>query len=94
MCVCVPLFVCTRVCVFIECGWLQILVAWLWEKRERESGMKTNGPNPYEADDCVFVRVNLFITDAREISIEMILVTDSPSISQMAGTQNVYVYRT
>lgn len=47
-----------------------------------------------EADDCVFVRVNLFITDAREISIEMILVTDSPWISPMADTQNVYVYRT
>ena len=46
-----------------------------------------------EADDCVFVRANLFITDAREISIEMILVTDSPWISPMADTQNVYVYR-
>ena len=42
----------------------------------------------------MFVRVNLFITDAREISIEMILVTDSPWISPMADTQNVYVYRT
>lgn len=42
----------------------------------------------------MFVRVNLFITDAREISIEMIPVTDSPRISQMADTQNVYVYRT
>lgn len=42
----------------------------------------------------MFVRANLFITDAREISIEMILVTDSPWISPMADTQNVYVYRT
>lgn len=40
-----------------------------------------------EADDCVFIRVNLFITDAREISIEMILVTDSPWISLIADTQ-------
>lgn len=41
----------------------------------------------------MFVGVNLFITDAGEISIEMILVTDLPWISPMADTQNVYVYR-
>lgn len=34
--VCVSLFVCTRLCVFIECGCLQILMAQLWEERERE----------------------------------------------------------
>lgn len=31
--------------------------------------------------------MNLFITDAREISIEMIPVTESPSISPMADTK-------
>lgn len=34
MCVCVY----TSLCVFIECGWLEILMAQCWEKRERESG--------------------------------------------------------
>lgn len=71
-------------------------MAQLQEKREgvREARIKTNGFQSSEADDCVFVSVNLFITDAREISIEMIPVTDSPWISPMADTQNVYVYRT
>lgn len=90
--------VCARVCVFIiECGWLQILTAQLWEiERGGSQGGKdeTERVQSSEADDCVFVRANLLITDAREISIEMILVTASPWISPMADTQNVYVYRT
>lgn len=62
-------------------------------KIDKEKKIK-NTAQSSEADDCVFVRVNLLITDAREISIEMILVTDSLWISPMAETQNVYVYRT
>lgn len=94
---CVSLcFVSTR--VFIEGGWrLQILMSQLWEE---EAGRVKGGKDKIErvqsseADDCVFVGVNLFITDAGEISIEMILVTDLPWISPVADTQNVYVYRT
>lgn len=69
----------------------------LGKKRKRGSqggNDKNKQVQSSEADDCVFVRVNLFITDAREISIEMIVVTDSPWISPMADTQNVYVHRT
>lgn len=56
--------------------------------KEREGGEDKNEPvQSSEADDCVFIRVNLFITDAREISIEMILVTESPRISLIADTQ-------
>lgn len=65
-------------------------MAQCWEKRERGSRGgrdKNEQVQSSEADDCVFVRVNLFITDAREISIEMILVTDSPWISPTADTQ-------
>lgn len=83
--------------VFIECGWLQILMALCWGKTDRESHGgkdKKERVQSSEADDCVFVGLNLFITDAREISIEMILVTQWPCISPMADTQNVDVYRT
>lgn len=84
VCVCTPVlcaYMCP--CVFIECCWLQILM-----EREREGWrqrIKTNEVQSSEADDCVFVGLNLFITDARKISIETILVTDSPCISPMAG---------
>lgn len=74
-----------------------MLIARLWEnERGGDKGGKEKNQwvQSSEADNCVFVRVNLFITDAREISIEMILVTDLPWISPMADTQNVYVYRT
>lgn len=85
MCVCVH----EPVCVY----WMRL--AWdpdgpvLGKEREgvREARIKNERVQSSEADDCVFVRVNLFITDAREISIEMILVTDSPWISPMADTQ-------
>lgn len=58
-------------------------MAQLWEKERGSQGgkdkkkKKKKRVQSSEADDCVFVGVNLFITDAREISIEMILVTDS-----------------
>lgn len=74
-----------------------MLIARLWENEgggDKGGKEKNQWVQSSEADNCVFVRVNLFITDAREISIEMILVTDLPWISPMADTQNVYVYRT
>lgn len=67
-------------------------------KRERgwESGRtdKKEWVQSSEADDCVFVGVNLFITDATEISIEMILVTDFALDISDGRHPNVYVYRT
>lgn len=94
MCVCAPVFARVCVCLLNAAGFRSWLASSV--KRERSHGGKDKNERVQssEADDCVFVRVNLFITDAREISIEMILVTDSPWISPMADTQNVYVYRT
>lgn len=46
---CVQLRVYMCLCVFIECGWLQILMAQLWEKERegvREERIKTNRSNP------------------------------------------------
>lgn len=78
---------CTRahVCSLNTAGF-RSLIPLLWEKREAR--IKNERVQSSEVR-TVFVRVNLFI---REISIEMILVTDLPRISLMADTQNVYVY--
>ncbi len=95
-------YVCVHVCLLNAAGFRSECRC--WEKTEREKIEKERDSHGgkdkskqvqfSEADDCVFVRVNLFITDAKEISIEMILVTHWPWISPMADTQNVDVYRT
>lgn len=51
------------------------------ERGSQEGKDKNKRVQSSEDDDCVFVRVNLFITDAREISIEMIPVTVALDIS-------------
>lgn len=81
--------VCTRahVCSLNTAGF-RSLIPLLWEKREAR--IKNERVQSSEVR-TVFVRGNLFI---REISIEMILVTDLPRISLITDTQNVYVYRT
>lgn len=88
---CAPVFVCecAHMCLQNVAGF-RSPIPLLWEKREARIKKKMSGSNPLKLR-TVFVRVNLFIT---EISIEMIPVTDSPRISLMADTQNVYVYRT
>lgn len=95
-CVCVCVYAQVCVCLLNADG----STSW-WPtagKRERgwESGRtdKKECVQSSEADDCVFVRVNLFITDATEISIEMILVTDFALDISDGRHPNVYVYRT
>lgn len=86
----VNMYVCVRLCFVRTCVRVCLLNAagfrsWWREREGWRQRIKTNEVQSSEADDCVFVGLNLFITDARKISIETILVTDSPCISPMAG---------
>ena len=75
VCVCVtlfvPVFVCTSICVCVHQNCLSPDRDAPWREQARVRIQSS------EADDNGFARVNLLITDAKEISIEMILVTDS-----------------
>lgn len=90
---------CVQVCVFIECGWLHILMAHWWEEEREKEGWesgrmdKKDQVQSSEADDCVFAGVHLFIADATEISIEMIPATDFALDISDGRRPNVYVYR-